>query len=95
PYYRHIMPYGLAKFKRFAINVWNVDPAGKTDEAIAQEGLAAMEAWMREIGVSMNISELGVTGDMIEGIADVTALMTGGYKVLDRAEIIEIFRESL
>ena len=28
PYYRHIMPYGLAKFKRFAINVWDVRPTG-------------------------------------------------------------------
>ncbi len=23
PYYRYIMPYGLAKFKRFAVNVWD------------------------------------------------------------------------
>ena len=28
PYYRHILPYGLPKFKRFAVNVWGVDPAG-------------------------------------------------------------------
>ena len=44
PYYRHILPYGLAKFKRFAVNVWGIDPAGKTDEQTAQAGLAAMEA---------------------------------------------------
>ena len=30
PYYRHIMPYGLAKFVRFAKNVWDVDVTGKT-----------------------------------------------------------------
>ena len=34
-YYRYIMPYGLAKFVRFAKNVFNVDPANKTDEEIA------------------------------------------------------------
>ena len=50
PYYRHILPYGLAKFKRFAVNVWGIDPAGKTDEQTAQAGLAAMEAWMKELG---------------------------------------------
>lgn len=33
-YYRHICPYGLAKFKRFAVNVWEVNPEGKTDEII-------------------------------------------------------------
>lgn len=26
PYYRHILPYGLSKFKRFAIEVWKVNP---------------------------------------------------------------------
>lgn len=46
PYYRHIMPYGLAKFKRFAINVWDVRPE-ENDEQIAQAGLAAMESYMR------------------------------------------------
>lgn len=95
PYYRHILPYGLQKFKRFAINVWDVDPAGKTDEQIAQEGLAAMENWMRELGLVMNISELGATEDMVEGIADGTLIMPGGYKVLDHEEIVAILNESL
>lgn len=95
PYYRHILPYGLQKFKRFAVNVWDVDPAGKTDEQIAQEGLAAMENWMRELGLVMNISELGATEDMVEGIADGTLIMPGGYKVLDHEEIVAILNESL
>ena len=46
-YYRYIMPYGLAKFRRYAVNVWGVDPEGKTDEAVAAEGLDRMEAWMK------------------------------------------------
>ena len=95
PYYRHIMPYGLAKFVRFAVNVWGVDPAGKTDEETAEEGLAAMENWMRELGLAMNISELGATKDMINGIADSTLVMTGGYKVLTRDEIVKVLEESL
>ena len=33
--------------------------------------------------------------DMIEGIADVTLVMPGGYKVLQREEIVDILRESL
>ena len=95
PYYRHILPYGLPKFKRFAIEVWKVNPEGKTDEAIAEEGLKAMEAWMKELGLAMNISELGATEDMIEGIADGTLILEGGYKVLDHEEIVTILKESL
>lgn len=95
PYYRHIMPYGLNKFKRFALNVWNVDPTGKTDNEIAEAGLAKMENWMKELGVVMNISELGVNAEMLENLADVTISLPAGYKALERDEIIEIFRESL
>lgn len=95
PYYRHILPYGVQKFKRFAVNVWDVDPSGKTDEQTAREGLAAMEGWMRELGLAMNISELGATEEMIDDIADGTLIMNGGYKVLSRDEIVEILKESL
>ena len=95
PYYRHIMPFGLEKFKRFAVNVWDVDPTGKYDEQVAEEGLKAMEAWMKELGLVMNISELGATEEMLEGIADGTLVMPGGYKVLERDEIMEILKESM
>lgn len=95
PYYRHIMPYGLKKFVRFAKEVWNVDHAGKTDEQIANEGLAAMEGWMKELGLVMKISDLGVTEDMIEGIADSALVMQGGYKVLTRDEIVQVLKECM
>lgn len=95
PYYRYIMPYGIEKFKRFAVNVWDVNPEGKSDRQIAEEGLAAMESWMKELGLVMNITELGATEEMIEGIADVTAVLPGGYKLLAREDIVRILRESL
>ena len=95
PYYRYIMPYGLKKFARFAVNVWGVSPDGKTDEQLAQAGLDAMESWMKEMGLVMKISELGATQDMIEGIADATIILDGGYKVLDRGEIVDILKASL
>lgn len=95
PYYRLIMPYGVAKFARFAANVWGVDPAGKTEEELAAAGLDAMEAWMREIGCVMNTSELGMTRDMVEDVAKSVLVMQGGYHALSHDEIVEILRASL
>ncbi len=95
PYYRHICPYGLKKFCRFAVNVWNVDAAGKTEEEVAAEGLSRMESWMKEIGLVMNITQLGVREEMLEGIADGTFIMQGGYHVLTHDEIVEILKESM
>lgn len=95
PYCRHICPYGLKKFCRFAVNVWSVDAAGKTEEEVAAEGLSRMESWMKEIGLVMNITQLGVREEMLEGIADGTFIMQGGYHVLTHDEIVEILKESM
>lgn len=94
PYYKYIMPYGLAKFVRFAKNVWDVDATGKTDEQVASEGLTAMENWMKELGLVMNITELGATEDMLPDLVKGTIVLPGGYKVLTVDEIEQIFRES-
>ena len=37
----------------------------KSNKQIAEDGLAEMEKWMREIGVVMNISKFGVKGSDI------------------------------
>ena len=56
---------------------------------------AYTKAWMRELGLVMNISELGATEEMLEGLADATLIMNGGYKVLSRDEIVQILKESM
>ena len=94
-YYRRICPFGLAKFVRFAVDVWGVDPQGKTDEQVAAEGLACMESWMKELGLVMSLKDLGVAEDMIDGLVASTIVMDGGYKALTREEIAGIFQASM
>ena len=94
-YYKTQMEAGLQKFVRFAKNVWDICDEGKTDEAVAEEGLNAMKSWMQEIGVSLSLKELGVTEDMFEGIASATFILNGGYKVLTKDEVIAVLKESL
>lgn len=95
PYYRHIMKDGLPKFKRYAVNVWDVDPTGLSDEEAAAEGLNRMQAYMKEIGIVMHAAELGMTADMVEGVADATFILNGGYRELSRQEIVDILKESM
>ena len=94
PYYRFILPYGVEKFKRYAINVWNVNPENKSDKEIAEEGLNKMEAWMKKIGLVMNISELGAKEEMLDGMVKSTLVMEGGYKVLNKDDIKAILKAS-
>lgn len=95
PYYRLIMPYGLKKFARYAKAVWDVRPEGKSDGQIAAEGLDRMEAWMKSIGLVMNITELGANESMLDGIVKSTLIMEGGYKVLTQDDVRAILKDSL
>ncbi len=94
PYYRLIAPYGLPKFRRYAVNVWNVSPERKTDEQIVAEGLNRMEAYMRELGLVMNLAELGATEEMLPDIAKSVFILDGGYKKLTPEEVLHILRAS-
>lgn len=94
-YYRHIMPCCPTRFARFAKVVWGVNGDGKSDEEIASEGIDALSAWIKEIGAASEITSLGVTADMLDGIADATIILPGGYKKLSHGDIVEILRESL
>ena len=94
PYYKHILPYGTVKFARYAVNVWNVSPEGKTKKQVAEEGLEAMETWMRKIGLVMNITELGATEEMLDGMVKSTLIMNGGYKIMDEKDIRAVLQAS-
>lgn len=50
---------------------------------------------MKEIGLVMNIRELGVTNEMLDGIAEGSFIMDGGYKTLSHEEIVAILKESM
>lgn len=94
-YYKKILPEGLHRFKRLAINVWGILPEGQSDTDIAIAGLCAMHTWMREIGLVLDLRTLGVTEAMIPAIVDATILLSGGYKPLTKQDVIDILHASL
>lgn len=94
-YYKYIMDAGLPKFVRFARNVWNVNTEGKTDNEIAREGLAAMENWMRELGLAMTISEVGATAENLEDIVNATLILEGGYRLLKKEDVRKILNAAM
>ena len=85
----------MKKFARFAVNVWDIDRNGKTDEQLAKEGLCAMETWMKELGLAMNLTEIGVTSEMLDDIVNGTLIMEGGYKVLSKEDIRNVLIQAM
>lgn len=90
PYYRHIYPNGVDKFVRFAKEVWGVFTETKTRDAIAEEGINAMENFLHECGIVTSLKELGATKEMMPKIAESTVIVGRGYKKLTSDEILNI-----
>ncbi len=97
---RYVYRDCLPRFRRFAINVMGVEPAG-TDEEIALRGIEAMEAFYRRINMPTNLRELGVkpTEDELQAMAHKCAVGVGGAKgsarLLNEADMLAIYRASM
>lgn len=103
-FYRHLLNAGTAKLARMAQEVWGVksDVEGVTyrnaDAAelrtIAEKGIAALEAFIKEIGLPTNWSEIGITDDAVLRAASDTCFITPGCcKQMSRNEIFELLKE--
>ena len=93
-YYRHIYKEGLAKFQKFAVNVWGISPEGRTGEELARAGVEVLADFIKEIGLPTTLRELGVNESTdLKAIADSCNLATGSYKKMTYEEILKIFQE--
>ena len=97
---RYVYKVCLPRFKKFALNVLEVDDAG-SDEEIALCGIEAMEEFYRSIKMPTNLRELGInpTDDELKEMAKKCAIGVGGEmgsaKVLNEEAMLAIYRASM
>lgn len=92
---RRVRGVCLSRFVRFAVNVWQVNPAGKSDDEIALEGIQAVQDYFRKIGAPTTLKEVGIPADRIEEMAAKVEINKGGYRPLTREDVVEILKSSL
>lgn len=93
-YYRHIFRDGLEKFVRFARNVWELPGEGRSEEALAEAGSAALADFIREIGLPTTLRQLGLKDKkLLPKIAESCHFSPGSYRKMTAGEILEIFQE--
>ncbi|MGZ0051829.1 iron-containing alcohol dehydrogenase [Brevibacillus gelatini] len=94
---RYVYRENVARFVRFAVEVWNVDPAGKTDEEVALEGIAATEAFFARIGAPTRLADYQITDEHLEEMAEKATPFgpIGQFKSLTSQDVREILRMSL
>ena len=91
PYYKYICKYGLAKFVRFAENVWHINTDGLSAEAAALAGIDALQSFIAELGIPTTLRELGATEDMLPKIAK-SSIKGGGYKQMNEDDILKVLK---
>ena len=90
--YRHLLDAGTEKLARMAEEVWGVK--GSTQEETAALGIDALEAFIKEIGLPIRWSEMGVTDEQVlRAAADTCFITPGCCRQMSRDEIFEILKE--
>lgn len=95
---RFVYKDALPKFKQFAIRVMDVDPAGKSDEDIALEGINRVADYYKSLGLESKLSELGIDDKYFDAmVANFLKFRgNGGFeKTLGEAELKQILINSL
>jgi len=93
---KYVYKYNLNRFCQMATRVWGVSMNYNHPEITALEGVEAMKAYFKSLGMPVTMAELGITPDDYDKIAD--SVTFGGtrkiwsYVTLDKKEIIDIFK---
>ncbi len=92
--YRHMLPEAAPQFARLAVNVWGVDPAGKTETELANAFIDALSSFIREAGLPTTFAEMGIPADTdYKAIADTTVLTGGCCRKFTRDELLAVLLE--
>ena len=90
-YYRHIVNDAKSKFTRFAKVVFDVETA--------EQGLDALEAFIKECGLPTKMSQLKskveITEEVLRQVADTCNIIKCNPRELDRQEIYQILCECM
>ncbi|MFB5268068.1 iron-containing alcohol dehydrogenase [Paenibacillus enshidis] len=93
-YSLHVKP---ERFKRLAVNVFNVNPEGKSDEQVGEEGIQALRDFWTSIGAPSRLADYDIGDKDIELMADKAVRFGpfGGFNKLQREDVVAIYKASL
>ena len=95
PYYKYVSQFGKNQFEKFAVNVFHIDKKGKTQDQVINEGIEAMENFIRELKIPTKTKDLGATKDMLPLIAESAYKngLSGGFHPLSSKETLKILED--
>lgn len=90
-YLRFVHRKSPRPFVNFSVRCMGVDPVGKSDEEIVDEGAAHLETWLKAMNLPTKLSEISLAPDMMELCAELSEPAGAVYQ-LTKDEIMSIYR---
>jgi alcohol dehydrogenase YqhD (iron-dependent ADH family) len=94
---RYVYKERIDRFVQYAVRVWHIDPAGKSDEEIALAGIDATRAYFKRIGAPSTLSELKIGGEQLDRMAEEAVRFgpIGSFKKLEKSDVKQILEMCL
>ncbi|MFK0523905.1 iron-containing alcohol dehydrogenase [Paenibacillus illinoisensis] len=94
---KHNLDVNVDRFKRLAVNVFEVNPEGKSDKQVAEEGIEALRKFWTSIGAPSRLVDYDIDDSQIDVMADKAMLFGpfGNFKKLQREDVVSIYKASL
>jgi alcohol dehydrogenase YqhD (iron-dependent ADH family) len=87
----------IDRFVQYAVRVWGIDPAGKSDEELALAGIEATREYFRKIGAPTRLSEVGIGSESLDRMAKEAVRFgpIGSFKKLEEQDVRNILEMCL
>ncbi|WRP05884.1 iron-containing alcohol dehydrogenase [Rossellomorea aquimaris] len=94
---KHNLKVNPARFAQLAERVFNVDPAGKSEEEVALEGIEKLREFWTSIGAPSRLADYDIDDSQLDLMAD-KAMVNGefgNFNKLNKDDVLAILRASL
>ncbi len=93
---KYVYKNAVDKFKKYAVNIWNVKTEGKTDEEIALEGVEKTKEYFHNLGAPVSLDEVNISVKDIEKIVEkVNTKGRGSFRKIHKEDVVEILKLAL
>jgi alcohol dehydrogenase YqhD (iron-dependent ADH family) len=94
---KYVYKQRVDRFVQYAVRVWDIDPAGKSDDELALAGIQATRDYFTRIGAPATLADLNIDDAHLDQMASEAVVFgpIGSFKRLEAADVKEILRMSL
>lgn len=94
---KHNLDVDVDRFKRMAVNVFDINPNGKSDKQVAEEGIEALRNFWTSIGAPSRLADYDIDDSQIDAMADKAMRFGpfGFFQKLQREDVVQIYQAAL